>query len=76
MLKKYDTNRDGKIGKEELNIGSKRIATDYQRSTNTLKVQNPERQKLQARAKKERTEFVKCIQNPQKCVSIHILNEK
>merc|ERR1712045_237680 len=50
VLKKYDTNRDGKIGREEMNTGSKRIATEYQRSTNTLRAQNPERQKLQANA--------------------------
>ena len=69
VLKKYDTNRDGKIGREEMNTGSKRIATEYQRSTNTLRAQNPERQKLQANAKKERSDLVKCIQNPTKCVS-------
>ena len=68
-MKKYDTNRDGKIGREEMNAGSKRIATEYQRSTNTLRAQNPERQKLQANAKKERSDLVKCIQNPTKCVS-------
>ena len=68
-MKKYDTNRDGKIGREEMNTGSKRIATEYQRSTNTLRAQNPERQKLQANAKKERSDLVKCIQNPTKCVS-------
>merc|ERR1712110_83878 len=67
VLKKYDTNRDGKIGREEMNAGSKRIATEYQRSTNTLRAQNPERQKLQANAKKERSDLVKCIQNPTKC---------
>merc|ERR1711935_1018762 len=52
VLKKYDTNRDGKLGREEMNTGSKRIATEYQRSTNTLRAQSPERQKLQANAKK------------------------
>jgi len=67
VLKKYDTNRDGKIGREEMNTGSKRIATEYQRSTNTLRAQNPERQKIQANAKKERSDLVKCIQNPTKC---------
>ena len=69
-MKKYDTNRNGKIDREEMNTGSKRIATEYQRSTNTLRAQNPERQKLQANAKKERSDLVKCIQNPTKCVSI------
>ena len=52
-----------------MNAGSKRIATEYQRSTNTLRAQNPERQKIQANAKKERSDLVKCIQNPTKCVS-------
>ena len=69
-MKKYDTNRNGKIDREEMNTGSKRIATEYQRSTNTLRAQNPERQKLQANAKKERSDLVNCIQNPTKCVSI------
>merc|ERR1712008_493265 len=67
VLKKYDTNRDGKLGREEMNTGSKRIATEYQRSTNTLRAQSPERQKLQANAKKEQSDLVKCIQNPTKC---------
>merc|ERR1711956_12762 len=67
VLKKYDTNRDGKLGREEMNTGSKKIATEYQRSTNTLRAQNPERQKLQANAIKEQSDLVKCIQNPTKC---------
>merc|ERR1712223_523738 len=52
ILKRYDTNRNGKIEREELNIGSRQIATEYQKNVNNLRRQNPKRQKLQESAKK------------------------
>jgi len=67
ILKRYDSNRNGKIEKEELNAGSKQIATEYQKNVNNLRRQNPFRQKLQASAKKDRTSLVKCMKNPSTC---------
>jgi len=67
ILKRYDKNRNGKIEKEELNAGSKQIATEYQKNINNLRQQNPKRQKLQTNAKEDRTALVKCVKNPSTC---------
>ena len=68
-MKRYDTNRNGKIDREELNVGSRQIATEYQKNVNNLRRQNPKRQQLQASAKKDRTDLVKCLKDSSDCVS-------
>merc|ERR1712156_1165604 len=67
ILKRYDTNRNGKIERVELNVGSRQIAIDYQKNVNNLRRQNPKRQKLQASAKKDRTALVKCLKDSSEC---------
>jgi len=67
ILKRYDTNRNGKIEREELNVGSRQIATEYQKNVNNLRRQNPKRQKLQESAKKDRTALVKCLKDSSDC---------
>ena len=70
-MKRYDTNRNGRIEREELNVGSRKIATEYQKNVNNLRRQNPKRQKLQESAKKDRTALVKCLKDSSDCVSFH-----
>ena len=70
-MKKYDVNRDGRIDAKEMNEGSRKIATQYRQNVNFLKSQDPRKQNLQKSAKKERTDLVKCFQNPSTgCVRI------
>ena len=70
-MKKYDENRDGRIDAKEVNSGSRKIATEYRQNVNFLKTQDPRKQNLHTSAKKERTDLVKCFQNPSTgCVSI------